>query len=63
MPKPKNVIPPVEKTLSLPGNVVAEVELRLFSELEGRVPHGAWARLITGLLQDWLNRTQPKESV
>jgi hypothetical protein len=58
--KPANVIPPVEKKLSLPSNLVADVELQLFSELEGRVPHGAWSRLITGLLQQWLD-TIPKE--
>lgn len=53
MGKRKNVDKPVEKNLSLPTSIVARVDLLLYSELEGRVPHGAWAKLVTRLLTEW----------
>lgn len=56
MPRPKKTDRPVEKHLPLPTSLVAEVELRLYSELEGKVPHGAWSKLITQLLQEWVAR-------
>lgn len=58
MPKPPRVDRPVEKKLSLPQSLVAQVELQLFSELEGKVPFGAWSKLIEQLLGDWLARNQ-----
>lgn len=54
MPKPKRTLRPVEKSISLPEDLVAKVDLLLYSEFEQRVPHGAWARLVNGLLTDWL---------
>lgn len=56
MPKPARVIRPVKKNLSLPEDVVAPVELLLWSELESRVPHGAFSELVTRLLRDWLTQ-------
>jgi len=47
-------IPPVEKKLSLPGEVVTQVELLLADPLTGRPRHGAWSRLCTKLLRAWL---------
>lgn len=58
MPKPARIDRPVEKNLSLPGTVVAQVDLHLYSELEGRVPHGAWRNLITELLTSWLREKE-----
>lgn len=57
MPRPKKTDRPVEKHIPLPTSLVAEVELRLFSELEGKVPHGAWSGLVIRLLQEWVART------
>jgi len=52
MAKPKLVVRPVEKHISIPSDLAAKIDLRLYSELEGKVPHGAWAKLITLLLQN-----------
>lgn len=57
MPRPKKTDRPVEKHLPLPTSLVAEVELRLFSELEDKVPHGAWSKLVAQLLHEWVART------
>lgn len=64
MPRPKRTDRPVEKHLPIPTSLVAEVELRLYSELEGKVPHGAWARLVERLLQEWVarNPVEPAEN-
>lgn len=56
MPKAKKAIQPVEKSISIPEDIAARVDLMLFSEVEGRVPHGAWARYITGLIRADLDR-------
>jgi hypothetical protein len=52
MPKHKNPFPPIEKKISLPPMLVGEVEAELFSDLEGKVPYGAWSKLVQGLLQE-----------
>jgi hypothetical protein len=46
----------VKKNLALPEDLVAKVDLELFSPLEGRVPTGAWQDLTVQLLEDWLRR-------
>lgn len=42
MPRRPDVDPPVELGLMLPTSVRAKLDLHLFSELEGRVPKGAY---------------------
>jgi hypothetical protein len=54
MPRPARTDRPVEKHLSLPASIVAQVDLQLFSQLEGKVPHGAWSALMEQLLREWL---------
>jgi hypothetical protein len=51
MPKPPRADRPVEKTLSLPQSLVTKVDLILWSELEGKVPHGAWRDYVVGLVE------------
>lgn len=51
MGKPKNVIPSIEKTVSIPENLVVAVDLELYSTVEGRVPFGAWKRYISNLIR------------
>lgn len=55
MPKPRRTIRPIEKTISLPEDLVARVELELFSDLEQRVPFGAWSKLGQELFTRWVN--------
>jgi hypothetical protein len=56
MPRPAKAVKSVTKEISLPPDIVAQVDLALYSELEGRVPHGAWQKLLTALLGEWLVR-------
>lgn len=51
MPRPKKVDRPVELAISLPSSLATRMELELYSELEGRVPHGARSRFLAGLIE------------
>jgi hypothetical protein len=54
MPRKAATVPPVEWSLSIPGDLAARVELELFSEVEGKVPYGARRDLMVELLTAWL---------
>ena len=62
MARPKKTDRPVEKNISLPQSVVVRVELELFSELEGKVPFGAWHRYIVRLVGADLAKREAKSS-
>ena len=61
MPKPKAIDPGISKNISIPGSVVSQVDTLLFSPTEARVPHGAYSRLITMLLRQWLEKLPTAE--
>lgn len=56
MPRPAKVDRPVEKSISLPETLVVQVDLILWSELEQRVPHGAWAKYVARLIEEDLQK-------
>ena len=56
MARPKKVIRPVEKSLSLPQDLADRIELLLWSELEGKVPHGAFSKLVEKALRAFLSK-------
>ena len=63
MPRPLKADRPVEKTISLPTSIAARIDLELYSELEGKVPHGAWQRFLVALISEHFARVdaQTKE--
>ena len=63
MPRPRKAIRPVEKNISLPEDLVARVNLELYSDLEGKVPFGAWQRYVEGLIRADLERRAALEKV
>jgi hypothetical protein len=40
--------------IQLPASIRAKIDSELYSEIEGRVPHGALSELFVGLAADWL---------
>lgn len=52
MSRRPNVIPPKLLNLALPTDVHARMTLHLYSDLEQRVPHGAYSRFITELIRE-----------
>lgn len=63
MARPKSVNRPIEKKLSLDPDLVAKTELLLFSDLEGRVPYGAWSGLIEQLLREYFGRAERQRAL
>lgn len=65
MSRPAAVIRRISKNLSLPEDIVARMELELYSEAEGRVPVGAQSSLIEKLLRSYfavLDQKVPSQS-
>lgn len=56
MPRPKKTVRSVYIHVGLPEDIVARVELELYSEAERRIPFGAWQKLITALLRQHISR-------
>lgn len=54
MPRPRNPFPGVQTQVLIPEDVRARLSLALYSPAEQRVPYGAYSKLITQLLRDWL---------
>lgn len=63
MARPASINKPIEKKLSLDAELAARVELALFSDLEGRVPYGAWSGLIEQLLREHFNRAERQRAL
>ena len=55
MGHPINLIPCTPLNTSLPVDVRARLDLHLFSDVEGRVPKGAYQRLLTELINQYLD--------
>jgi hypothetical protein len=53
-----NIIRPVSLHTTIPEDVWTKVSLHLYSEIEGRVPKGAYQNLIVQLLRDYLNNLE-----
>ena len=54
MPRPLKTDRPKRLEVQLPQSLRSQDEAELYSEVEGRVPHGAWSVLFEELLLKWL---------
>lgn len=63
MARPKLAVRSVEKNISIPEDLVAAVELELFSEVEGKVPFGAWKGFITRVIRQYVDGIGRKEGL
>lgn len=65
MSRPRKIDRPVDVHIMLPSSLVAEIELRLYSELQERIPLGARAKFYEEAARrylDYLNRTEGKNA-
>jgi hypothetical protein len=58
MSKPPNLIPSQQLNVALPLPVYVQLTAHLYSDLEQRVPHGAYSRFFTELLRDFFGQQQ-----
>ena len=56
MARPKNTIPTERKTFHIPEDISARVELLLANPGTGQVKFGAWSKLVTELLREWVEK-------
>lgn len=61
MVRPRNIARTIRKHLTMREELLTAVELELFSEVEGRVPVGAWQDYIEGLVEDDLRQRSEQE--
>lgn len=58
MPAPRNAIPTIKLTTGLPEDLLDRMTLHLFSEIEGRVPKGAFKEFLSSRIREFFfNRT------
>lgn len=55
MPRTKMIDRPVQRAVYIPESVCNKLDLELYSELEGKVPFGAFNGLMVELIKGWLN--------
>lgn len=56
MPRHPDILRPTRLETSLPEDLRARLDLHLYSELEGKVPKGAYQKLIIQLLSEALDQ-------
>lgn len=62
MPRPRKTLRPISKNIHLPEDIVLQTELFLYSEVEGKVPYGAWQGLIEKLLREHFERAEQQKA-
>lgn len=53
MARPKQTTPSVFKNIALPEPLAAKLDIELFSDLEGRIPTGAYKEFFSALLEQY----------
>lgn len=54
-----NILRPTKLTLMLPEDIRAKLDLLLFSEVEGRVPKGAYQRFFIERINEFFEARKP----
>jgi hypothetical protein len=58
MPRKPNIIPSIRLGTTIPEDLRAKLDLYLFSEIEGRVPQGAYQRFICERIREFFNKLE-----
>ena len=58
MSKPPNLIPSQQLNVALPLPLYTQLTVHLYSDLEQRVPHGAYSRFFSDLLRSYFGQQQ-----
>ena len=62
MPRPRKVDRSIQKNIGIPESLATRLDLMLYSEVEGRIPVGAYQKFFTQLLQDHFKAIDRKEA-
>ncbi len=55
MSRPQNILRPIKLTTTLPEDVHGPLTLHLFSEVEGRVPQGAYQSFLVDRIREFFS--------
>jgi hypothetical protein len=58
MGKPKHAIPSIQLNVALPQPVYVQLSTHLYSELENRVPYGAYSKFCAELITSYFRQQQ-----
>lgn len=58
MSRPKKTVRTIFKNIGIPEDLVAKLELHLYSDVEGRIPLGAQQEFFTQLLRDYFDKLE-----
>ena len=58
MPRPKQTIPSAFRNIALPQPLADKLDLVLYSELEQRIPTGAYKTFFSNLLEQYFEQTR-----
>lgn len=58
MARPKNTLRTIQVNFAIPEDLVAKMELHLFSEVEAKIPHGARSTLVARLLREYFRKLE-----
>lgn len=62
MPRPRSVVPMTSVELRLPADLLARVDVLLYSDMEGRVPYGERSKFFERLLRGFFETLTPGDS-
>lgn len=57
MPRQPNLIPTVERKISIPHTLAEQVDMRIYSPTTGKPAYGEFSRIVAELLDAWVKRT------
>jgi hypothetical protein len=63
VPRQPNIIRSTSLDLAIPEDLRIKLDLELFSEVEGRVPKGAYKNFICGLLTDYFRQKETDRAI
>ena len=55
MPRPPNIIRPIKLTTTIPEDLMARLQIHLFSDVEGRVPQGAYQQFLCDRIREFFS--------
>jgi len=55
MSRHPNIVPSISLKTNLPIDIRTKLDLHLFSELEGRVPHGAYQKFLVEIINQYFD--------
>lgn len=54
--RPPNILRPTKLTTYIPEDLRVKLDLYLYSEVEGRIPHGAYSRFLVERVKEFFER-------